>query len=389
MSEWSAVSGYTTAESAGSAVILVIDDQPTTLFLLGQMLRQEFRVHVATGGQDGLEMALRALPDLILLDVSMPDIGGYEVCKRLKANPATRDIPVIFITSMNDAQNESLGLSLGAMDYIVKPFKPALVLARIKNHLRLQKTLQELAAKNHELERLMALRDRMEQISRHDLKNPLGLILNLPLFMQDIPGTTPEHMEVATLVERAGARMLAMIDHTLALHKMESGFQDFSRMPVNLTALVTEVVQEMQPWANNKHITLALAIASGETSLYCLGDEHLLYTMIANLVKNAIEASPKKQTITIRLDPQGGLHIHNHGAVPEAIRARFFEKFASHGKTNGSGLGTYSALLVANLHGGTITLCVGEEDTEIAVRLPMAASASPCSTAPTAGPDNN
>lgn len=354
---------------ARQEAILIIDDQPTSIFVLGQMLRENYRVYVATGGRQGLEMARQYHPDLILLDISMPDVDGYMVCRQLKGNPGTQDIPVIFITSMQDSDNESLGLELGALDYIVKPFRPAIVLARIKNHLRLQQTLRELAWKNRELERLSELRDSMEQISRHDLKNSLGLILNLPMFMQDIVGTTREHMEVAALVEKNGYRMLDMINNTLALHKMESGAYEFMRAAIDLHALLSDVVQEMQPLAISKRLALRLMVED-EGSYCCLGEERLLYSMVANLIKNAIEASPEGRPVTIRLEQGITLRIHNHGSIPEEMRPRLFEKFASHGKPHGTGLGSYSAKLVAKLHGGQIVPCMGEDDTEIVVMLP-------------------
>jgi putative two-component system response regulator len=124
--------------SEGSASILVIDDTPTNLSLLNQLLRTHYRVKLANGGARGLELAASALPDLILLDIMMPDMDGYEVCKRLKATPETAGIPVIFLTAKVGAEDEELGLALGAVDFIHKPIAPSVVLARVRTHLQIR-----------------------------------------------------------------------------------------------------------------------------------------------------------------------------------------------------------------------------------------------------------
>lgn len=118
--------------------ILVIDDTPANLSVLNQLLRTDYRVKLANGGIKGLELAASARPDLILLDIMMPEIDGYEVCRRLKAAPATAAIPVIFLTAKSGAEDEELGLALGAVDFIQKPIAPAVVLARVRMHLQIR-----------------------------------------------------------------------------------------------------------------------------------------------------------------------------------------------------------------------------------------------------------
>ncbi|MBS4097135.1 MAG: PleD family two-component system response regulator [Sulfuricella sp.] len=121
-------------------LILIVDDTPTNIQILAEALRTEYRVKVATSGKTALELADKpeSRPDLILLDVMMPEMDGYEVCRRLKENPATHDIPVIFVTAKSDVTDEEQGLRLGAMDYIVKPFHLAIVKARVENHVNLK-----------------------------------------------------------------------------------------------------------------------------------------------------------------------------------------------------------------------------------------------------------
>lgn len=125
--------------TAEKQTVLAIDDVPANLKLLGEILAPEYRFLVATSGAQGLEIATAKQPDLILLDVMMPEMDGYEVCTRLKANPLTQSIPVIFITALKEETDEEKGLEIGAIDYVTKPFSPSIVRIRVRNHLELKK----------------------------------------------------------------------------------------------------------------------------------------------------------------------------------------------------------------------------------------------------------
>lgn len=144
-----------------NATILVVDDTPDNLFLMSGLLKDLYKVKVASGGEKALRIAQSDNPpDLILLDVMMPDMDGYEVCRRLKENPGTRDIPVIFLTAKSAVDDERMGFELGACDYIAKPVSPPIVMARVKNHLALKASADFLRDKNDYLEREVALRTR-------------------------------------------------------------------------------------------------------------------------------------------------------------------------------------------------------------------------------------
>jgi diguanylate cyclase (GGDEF)-like protein len=134
--------------------LLVVDDAPGNIRLLRDLLRGESRVLFATSGKEALEIAQREEPDLILLDVMMPDMDGYEVCRLLKADPATEDVPIIFVTGLAETNDETRGLEAGAIDYITKPFVPAIVRMRVRNHLALRRATNELHVLNAELLRL-------------------------------------------------------------------------------------------------------------------------------------------------------------------------------------------------------------------------------------------
>ena len=126
--------------------ILIIDDTPINIRVLSELFEQDCEIIFATSGEDGLRLAQSGKPDLILLDIMMPRMDGYEVCRRLKADPQTIDIPVVFVTALGEEKNEAKGLELGAVDYIVKPITPLIVKARIKNHLELKRHRDLLAA---------------------------------------------------------------------------------------------------------------------------------------------------------------------------------------------------------------------------------------------------
>jgi diguanylate cyclase (GGDEF)-like protein len=118
--------------------ILIVDDAPINIQILNEALKESYRVFFATSGKDAIRLAASAVPDMILLDIMMPDMDGFEVCRVLKGDPVTREIPVIFITAMNQQENETIGLELGAADYITKPFNPDIVRLRVRNHLELK-----------------------------------------------------------------------------------------------------------------------------------------------------------------------------------------------------------------------------------------------------------
>jgi len=140
-------------EGLHQATVLIVDDTPDNLTLMSELLQDIYRVKVANSGERALSLAASAPPDLILLDIMMPDMDGYEVCRRLKSSPATAHIPIIFLTARSTIEDEQVGLEMGAVDYIVKPISPPIVLARVKTHLTLKGAADFLRDKNEFLEK--------------------------------------------------------------------------------------------------------------------------------------------------------------------------------------------------------------------------------------------
>lgn len=213
---------------------------------------------------------------------------------------------------------------------------------------------------------------------RHDLKTPLNAIITAPQMIKSEIPLQPEQSDYLDMIEDAGYRMLEMINLSLDMFKMERGSYAFRPAPVDIVAILQKIKRETSAMADEKKITTRLLMdgepAGEKIGFTVIGEELLCYSMLANLLKNAIEASPANETVTIALKHEedlGEIHIHNRGAVPEAIRERFFEKYVTQGKSSGTGLGTYSASLITRTQGGDIRLRSSEpEGTTITVSLP-------------------
>ncbi|MBU1002397.1 MAG: PAS domain S-box protein [Proteobacteria bacterium] len=224
--------------------------------------------------------------------------------------------------------------------------------------------------------KLEQLREDLEQILRHDLKSPLSAIIHVPQLLLDDDNLNSDQRALLHELERSGHRMLEMINRSLDLYKMERGTYRMERKNVELIAVILRVLRELNSQILAKSVEMEILIngkAAGATEFIVSGEELLCHSMLANLLKNAVEASPQGGRITISMVGNGTrtIAIHNAGAVPNEIREIFFEKFATANKSGGTGLGTYSAKLIAEAQGGTIAMHTGEASgTSITVILP-------------------
>lgn len=358
--------------------ILVVDDEKQNRALLSELLKEDHQIFLAKNGVQALERAREHLPDLIMLDVLMPEMDGYQVIRDLKADISTRDIPVIFISALDSAGDEEKGLALGAVDYISKPFHPSIVRARVRNHLSLRVALNQLRAQKQSLEEAAVLRDDVERIMHHDLKSPLNGILVATHMLLGETESEEERVEMLKLIEKSGYTMLEMISRSLDLYKMEQGLYRFVPQPVDLVPVIKRVIDDNGALVRTLHIAVALRLdgreVDGGDAFMVPGDATLCYSLLANLAKNAMEASPDYGNVAIDLQNGAGgfsVAISNQGAVPEEIREHFFEKYATSGKSSGTGLGTYSARLMIQTMGGDIAFTSSEEQgTAVTVRFP-------------------
>jgi signal transduction histidine kinase len=344
------------------------------------ILKDKYRVKAATSGEAALAIARGDPPPyLILLDVMMPVTDGFEVCRRLKQDGATAKIPVIFVTSKDDVSNESKGFAAGAVDYVVKPVNPHLVRARVVAHLELKKAQEELEAQNEILRENARLREEVEAISRHDLKNPLMIVMTVPQVILAGTSLTEGQQKLLRMVDDAGRRMLDMINRTIDLYKMERGTYALKPVGVDILPIVAQVTSALGSLLEANGLTCVVTINSKDIQtgdrFMVWGEELLVYSLLANLVKNAAEASPSGGRISISLTEgePAMVAIHNSGAIPVTIRARFFQKFATAGKGGGTGLGAYSAKLIAGTLHGSIGVETSEDrGTTVTVKLPRA-----------------
>ena len=362
--------------------ILIVDDGRTDIDVLKDTLKGDYKLSIALNGPQAIESTQSGtLPDLIILDVMMPGMDGYAVCKWLKSNPLTREIPVIFLTAKAETVDEVLGFSSGAVDFINKPISPPVVRARVKTHLALRTAQQALVQQNKALLEAEQLRMDVEHITRHDMKTPINGILGMVYLLRDHTDLSlPDRRKFLDLIVDAGLRLQEMVNQSLHLFKMELGTYSLDAKTFDLLPILNRVVEDLFIQVQKKGLTMRILLndhplgAAEQFIVY--GEEPLCYTLFANLLKNAIEASPKNQTlaITLRDEEMAIVAIHNHGAVPEDIRERFFEKYVTRGKTNGTGLGTYSARLMVETQEGDIHLeSSADECTTVTVRLPKKA----------------
>lgn len=214
------------------------------------------------------------------------------------------------------------------------------------------------------------LREEVERMSRHDLKTPLNSIIAVPKLLREARDLSADELQLLGIVERAGYRILNLVNLSLDLFRMEQGRYTFRAQAVEMGDLVAKVIDDLEGHAATKGVRIVVDRAP--EALYARAEELLCYSMLANLLKNAIEASPEGGEVTITLQSGPGVlvHVHNAGAVPESVRERFFDKYSTAGKPEGLGLGTYSALLMARVQEGNITMRTSEEEgTTLTVQL--------------------
>lgn len=228
------------------------------------------------------------------------------------------------------------------------------------------------------------MKEDVQRIAQHDLISPLNPIVNIPELLEKDNNLTHEQKDMLRTVSRAGVRMLHMIRLSLDLHKMETGRFEFTPEPVDLLETFHDIVADQSQNMLSRQVEVSLHVNNrpaciGE-KLFASAQPMLCYSLFSNLVLNSMEASQPGDTVLISLhsgnDGRVRTDIHNSGAVPQAVRARFFEKYATAGKTHGTGLGTYSARLIANTLHGSIAMRTSEaEGTTVTVILPAAGQA--------------
>lgn len=364
------------ATAVERATLLVVDDTPDNLQLMSGILKDDYRIKVASNGEKALAICHSDNPpDLVLLDIMMPGMDGFEVARRLREHPSSEHLPVIFVTAMSDEDSQQKGMSLGAVDFVTKPINPDALKIRIRNFMRYVDLHRQLQADYDGMLENAQLRKNVENITRHDLKGPLAGIVGLAQNLANSAELTPEMRAKLGAIESTALDVLDMITRSTELYRIEAGVFQLQAQRIAVVDLLRQQVELIRAAFAVKELTLEVSAGdSDETQLAVSGDPMLCRSLFQNLLKNACEAAPEKTAVVVTVHAGSPVRIvvRNSGTVPAEIRECFFEKFSTAGKARGSGLGTYSAKLLAEAQRGSIAMETSEEknQTRIVVSLP-------------------
>jgi signal transduction histidine kinase len=281
--------------------ILVVDDVMQNLQVVGAMLRKEgYDVLPASSGAQALERVRVRVPDLILLDLMMPDMDGLEVCRQLKSDPAVAQIPIIFLTASNEMEHLVQGFNVGAVDYVTKPFNGAELLARVRTHLELKWARQRLREMNDEKNEFMG-------IAAHDLRSPLSAIKGYAeMVVEDAQALKHSDLENnGQRIREAATRMSEMVQNLLDSNRIERGEMKLQLQPGDLVPLVGSVVEAFRPRATAKQQSLFFENDSSVASRTMV-DPAIFVQVAENLISNAIKYSPRGKSIHVRVTCNSG-----------------------------------------------------------------------------------
>jgi signal transduction histidine kinase len=278
--------------------ILIVDDVSTNIEMVAHILQQEgggYRISFALDGASGLKMAQEKAYDLILLDVVMPALNGFEVCRRLKARPETADIPVIFITAKQDEESILAGFEAGAVDYVSKPFKAAELLVRVKTHLRLRASERRLLELNQS-------KDKFLSIISHDLRGPFGILRGLSqnLVHQFDEYSREELREQLRLLNHSAECFYKLLENLLTWSRVQRGTLAYRPTVIDLGGVAFESVFIAKSQAAQKEITLDNRIAQ---NILVFADREMVSTVFRNLLSNAIKFTARGGRISLSARP--------------------------------------------------------------------------------------
>lgn len=368
--------------------ILIVDDNPTNLKVLFEYLSGEkgYKIFVAKNGREALERTTHAQPDIILLDIMMPEMDGYETCLRLKAQDETRAIPIIFLTAFADTENKVKAFNHGAVDFIVKPFNQQEVLARIKTHLTISRQKRELEKTNSTLERINielakanASKDKLFSIVAHDMRNKLfgltGSIEMMESFFNHL--SDAEKQDRIRAMSTSAQQMYKLFENLFTWARMQTGSIEVVTEKLNVGKIACETIEFFKTDAQDKGIELISDVKDGCDVMY---DKNMLAFILRNLIHNAIKYCDTGNLVTISCQQESDYHhisVKDNGiGMKKEVCDAIFDVGARSSKPGtrkegGSGLGLMVAKEFAELNRGTLTIQSTENvGTEVILSLP-------------------
>jgi len=360
-------------------VVLIVDDNRMNIDLMVEILKNDYTLRVAVSGEAALDIVQDSLPDIILLDIMMPDMDGYEVCKRLKSDERTKAVPVIFITAKAQIEDEAKGLEYGAVDYLTKPVSPAIVLARVKTHIALydqNRTLEEQVQKR--TKQLAESKKKAEEASKaksaflanvsHELRTPLNHVMGLSSLLLEID-ENQERLELIKPIHDGAEQLTSLFNQLLDLTMLESDAVNIDFRTFDLERALSQQAAIFRAYAKKKSLDFQFSMQEGiPTKVYGAPAETV--QTLNNVLLNACRYTDEgKVTLTVGIDPEqyAGLDkgmvmlrfiVTDSGVgIPEDKQETIFDSFeigeeVMTKRLSGTGIGlTISKYLVEKMNG--------------------------------------
>ena len=329
--------------------ILIVDDVMSNVLLLKVLLTNEkFAIATASNGRQALEQVEKENPDLVLLDVMMPDMSGFEVAQHLKSNPNTADIPIIFLTALNSTADIVKGFQVGANDFISKPFNKEELIIRVTHQISLVAAKRLILSKTEELQRTIAGRDKLYSVIAHDLRSPMGsikMVLNMLIFNLPSEKIGAEMYELLTMANQTTEDVFSLLDNLLKWTKSQIGKLNVVYQDVDLVEVTDGVIEIFSMVASLKKIRIH---EMKPEKMMVNADIDMLKTVVRNLLSNAIKFSKENSEVLVKMEEVDGMavvSVQDYGCgISEEGQKKLLHTdthFSTFGTNNeeGSGLG--------------------------------------------------
>ena len=329
--------------------ILIVDDVMSNVLLLKVLLTNEkFAIATASNGRQALEQVEKENPDLVLLDVMMPDMSGFEVAQHLKSNPNTADVPIIFLTALNSTADIVKGFQVGANDFISKPFNKEELIIRVTHQISLVAAKRLILSKTEELQRTIAGRDKLYSVIAHDLRSPMGsikMVLNMLILNLPSEKIGAEMYELLTMANQTTEDVFSLLDNLLKWTKSQIGKLNVVYQDVDLVEVTDGVIEIFSMVASLKKIRIR---EMKPEKMMVNADIDMLKTVVRNLLSNAIKFSKENSEVLVKMEEVDGMavvSVQDYGCgISEEGQKKLLHTdthFSTFGTNNeeGSGLG--------------------------------------------------